>query len=114
MRVVITGGRDYKDRDFVYSALDNIHKETPITLLIEGGAEGADRFGRMWGKSRGVYVATLWALWDTFGNAAGPLRNQAMIKLLMPEQGVAFPGNNGTANMVEQMNKAGIPVLDLR
>lgn len=37
MIVVVTGGRDFNDRTAVFSALGILHKQFPITELIEGG-----------------------------------------------------------------------------
>lgn len=47
MKVIVCGGRDYKDRLTVFERLDIIHRCTPITLLIEGGA-AARRYSNGW------------------------------------------------------------------
>ncbi len=114
MRCLVSGGRDYKDRGFVFETLDMVHKESKISLLIEGGAAGADKWGREWGFSRGVYVVTCWALWDAFGKKAGPLRNIAMNELLKPEYAVVFPGGTGTNHMASILDEAGLSYLDCR
>ena len=68
--------------------------------------------GRQWAVANGVHYAEVPALWDRYGNKAGTLRNTAML-LLTPEYCIAMPGNTGTANMVRQCKKMGIPVWDL-
>ncbi len=49
------------------------------------------------------------AKWETYGKAAGPIRNREML-LNLPALVVAFPGGKGTADMVRQAERAGIPV----
>jgi hypothetical protein len=36
VRVAVSGGRDYADRERVYDVLDAMHKQEPITLIIQG------------------------------------------------------------------------------
>lgn len=42
MRVLVYGGRYYNDAPRLYQVLDEFHAATPITILIEGEATGAD------------------------------------------------------------------------
>ena len=52
-RILICGGRDYKDWDALYTILDqNIDKSKDI--LIQGGAEGADELAAQWANERWV------------------------------------------------------------
>jgi len=37
-RVLVAGGRKFSDQLRVYHVLDALHKDSPITLIIEGGA----------------------------------------------------------------------------
>ena len=46
MKVLICGGRTFDDRKPLGRALAAIHAETPISLVIVGGAPGADRLGQ--------------------------------------------------------------------
>lgn len=110
MRVLVTGGRHYSDKSRVYSTLDKIHAQTPISCIIEGGATGADRIGRMWALERSVDVLTFPADWKAHGRAAGPIRNQQMIDEGNPDLVVAFPGGAGTANMVGLASGTGVKV----
>lgn len=114
MRLLVTGGRDYTDKWFVFQTLDLIHAKRPITLLIEGGQTGADRLARMWAISRGIPFETVDADWKRYGHAAGPIRNKAMLNDWTPDGVVAFPGDRGTANMRRQAKKAGVIVWDVR
>ena len=109
MRLLVTGGRDYSDFQALRIVLDQIHKEHPVTLLIHGGARGADTLAGRWAESNGVPTAVYRAQWKEHGKAAGPIRNQKMLTDAKPTAYLAFPGGRGTADMVYRCQKAGIP-----
>lgn len=107
MKVLVCGGRDYSDHDAFLKVM-NMLPFRP-SLIIEGGAKGADRMARHWAIQNGVHYATVPALWDAFGRSAGHRRNSAML-MLNPEYCVALPGGNGTADMVRQCIEDNITV----
>lgn len=112
MKLLVCGGRDYHDRDAVFAALDRAHAKRPITMVIHGAASGADRLAGEWADDRGVLSASVKALWDKHGRkAAGPIRNRGMLTLL-PDGVVAFPGGNGTADMIGAARAAGLNVWE--
>ncbi len=110
MKLLVCGGRDYLDAELVGIVLDRIHKETPITLLIQGGAMGADSLARAWARRMGVENRTFEADWNKHGKGAGPIRNLQMLTEGRPDMVVAFPGGRGTTNMVDQAHLAGVIV----
>lgn len=134
MRVLVCGGRDYKDRRHVFDVLDDLDMEVVIDEIIEGGASGADRLARMWAQKRGVPFVTFEAPWDDLDSAgsiaarsktgrvynknAGPIRNRWMLIYRVPEFTeygipdlcVAFPGGGGTRNMMIQALEHGVTV----
>lgn len=110
MRVLVCGGRDYKDRDAVLRALDRVHIDKGITLLIRGGARGADTLAEQWAESLEIDIERYPANWSKDGNAAGPIRNARMLTEGKPDLVVAFPGGRGTADMIRQAEAAGVPV----
>lgn len=110
MKVIVTGGRDYDERAFVYETLDKIHANVGITLLIQGGARGADRLALEWAKSRGIPFLTYEADWDTHGKAAGMIRNRQMLKENTDALVVAFPGGNGTIGCVKEAMRLGMKI----
>lgn len=125
MRLVVTGGRDFNDRDRIFAALDSLHARKPISVLIEGEARGLDRWAKYWAIQRGVEVEPYPAPWDDIDHAdavvrmtrdgrlydanAGPRRNQWMIDLGKPDFCLVFPGGTGTADMRRRLVAAGIP-----
>lgn len=110
MRVLVCGGRDWDDWESVYRELD---KRSP-TMVINGGAMGADQNARMWARDKNVPCVTLEADWTRLGRRAGPIRNQAMLDELRPDLVLAFPGGRGTADMVRRARKAGVEVVEVR
>lgn len=112
MRVLVTGGREYQNAPFVFKILDKIHARRQITLLIEGDADGADRFAREWAKSRGVEPRSCAANWDRYGNHAGRVRNCQMLREEKPDLVVAFRGNKGTRHMCAIARAALVPVFE--
>ena len=113
IKVVVTGGRKFADARLVFRTLDKIHSEKPISLLIEGGALGADRLCRNWAIQNSVPYRTFPPDWDNFKRAAGHIRNQQMIDEGKPDFAVAFPGGPGTRSMISKLKKAKIPTLNL-
>lgn len=116
-RVLVTGGRDFTDGDYVFRQLAILHMRYGFMLLIHGGARGVDTLADVWARGAGVQPCRCDALWPYyrsrgFYQAAGPVRNSAML-LLAPQLEVAFPGGKGTANMIEQATAARLPVMDL-
>lgn len=111
MRVLVCGGRYYDDWTFIVNVLDSVHARQPVTLLIEGGATGADSLARRWAIARGIEVATYRANWDRYEHRAVPIRNSQMLLKGRPELVVAFKGGRGTAHMVTIAAAALVPVL---
>jgi SLOG family YspA-like protein len=115
MRVCVTGGRDFDDGLKLYLALDELHAaKGPITLIIQGGATGADHKAAVWAEVRGIRCQTFPADWTTSGPAAGPIRNREMMPRGNPDIVVAFAGGRGTQNAIDFAKALGIEVLDLR
>lgn len=113
MKVLVCGGRAYEDRDRVFAVLDKLHAEAGVVSIIEGGARGADAYGKEWAFRRGVDCETFKADWENQGSFAGPMRNKRMLAEGQPDLVIAFPGGRGTADMVRKARKAGITVVEI-
>lgn len=109
--IAVTGGRDYQNKSVVFSALDKINAEHKISLLIHGGARGADTLCRDWAVERNIPVELHNAEWDRLGKRAGIIRNQRMLDR-NPDAVVAFPGGRGTGHMVDSAKQQGFEVID--
>lgn len=110
MRVLVCGGRAYRDEASVFYALDRFHQRHPITVLIHGGARGADSLAHAWATSKQVPVEVYPADWKRYGKAAGYRRNTQMLTEGKPRVVIAFPGGRGTADMVKQAAGADVTV----
>lgn len=124
--IVVTGGRDFADRAFVYRSLDRVHAERRIRLLVQGGAPGADKLAKDWAEARGVPCETEQAKWEDvdrpgavvrrrkdgtlYDAAAGGIRNGVMLDKWKPHGVVAFPGGTGTADCCTQAKARGVNV----
>ena len=111
-RILVCGGREYDDRDFVYRILDAVHRKQPISEIIHGACHkgGADILAEDWAKSRQVNYRGIPAKWGKLGKRAGRIRNKEMLDAASPSGVVAFPGGDGTADMVKQARDRGISV----
>ena len=110
MKVLITGSRTYRDWPRLQSVLNELHAKTPITLIIHGGAVGADIMGGNWATANEISSLCVPAKWSQHGGAAGPLRNTEMLGW-KPEYYMAFPTPDsiGTYDMIRKLNDANIP-----
>lgn len=123
MRILVTGGRTFKDMALVDEALcwftslgappGPVPEDKEITV-IEGGATGADALARKVAERLGWKVETFPADWKLYGRAAGPHRNQQMIDEGKPDLVLAFEGGIGTANMTKLALAAGVRVTEVR
>lgn len=94
-RLIVCGGRDYADREYVFTVLDELR---PVEIA-HGGATGADAFALEWARTRNVPYKTYRALWQAEGREAGRNRNRRMFFGFEPNGTVSFPGDDGTADM---------------
>lgn len=111
MKLLVTGGRDFADRAFVFECLDRVDRKHTVMLLVHGACPtGADRWADEWAQARGVTRMPFPAQWKELGDKAGPIRNQRMLDITAPEAAVAFPGGRGTGDMLRRLERAGVPV----
>jgi predicted Rossmann-fold nucleotide-binding protein len=110
---IVCGGRDYADRDALFATLDRLRANYGIAAVAHGGAPGADTLAGQWAKSRGLVCEEFRADWKRQGRAAGPLRNQRMLDDAGARFVVAFPGGDGTADMVRRARAKGLAVVEV-
>jgi hypothetical protein len=115
VRVVVCGGRNFRSPAQVFRALDRLHAEHRFTDLMQGGCPtGVDRFAKEWRQTKPeIQGWTCEADWDRYGRSAGPRRNTRMAEW-KPDLVIAFPGGDGTADMVRKARAAGIPVHEIK
>lgn len=108
MDLIVTGGRNYSDVNHVKRVLDLFD----YSLLVHGGATGADSIGAFHAQTQNIETKAFRALWAKHGAAAGPIRNKEMLTAHPNAVVVAFPGGKGTADCVAQAKKLGMIVLE--
>jgi hypothetical protein len=112
MVVLVCGGRDFSNRKLLVRVLNSLGN---ITMIINGGANGADKLSSWWAKKRGVPFKEFPADWKKHGRAAGPIRNQEMLDSNFTGHNIsmviAFPGGKGTADMIRRAKRAGKTVM---
>ncbi len=113
MRVLVCGGREFANRQMLTAALNRLHQVRGITMIIAGGARGADTMAEWWAKGIGVPCDVYEADWISLGRKAGPIRNQRMLEEGKPDLVMAFPGGRGTADMVRRGKEAGVEVIEV-
>jgi len=110
MRVIVAGGREFKDFRLLFSALNALANEVEITEIVSGTQEGADRLGECWAKLSNIKVEPFEPDWATYGTPAGPIRNKKMAEygdiLVLFWDGVS----TGSKSMFNEMTKLHKPV----
>lgn len=103
MKLAIVGSRTWKDRDLIRRALLEIQP----TIVISGGASGADYIAHLEADRLHIPVVVYKAEWARFGKSAGAKRNQTIVnecdKLIAFWDGVS----KGTAISIQMAKCAG-------
>ena len=108
MRVIVAGSRG-ATKDAVLEALRQA--SVYISVVICGGARGADQHGADLAREKGIPVEYYHADWDTYGKAAGYIRNRKMAEVADALIAVWDGQSRGTKNMIEEATKKGLPVF---
>lgn len=112
MIILVTSGRAFDDRERVFASLDDLSediKPDTIEAVIHGNTQGAPKIADAWCLSRGVQPVRCPALFQKIPDAEH-YRNVIMAKLL-PDLVVAFPGEDGTFDMIEVARENNIEVI---
>lgn len=129
-RVLVCGGRDFSDVARASMVLNHYWNEcNGFEVLIHGAAPGADTLAAEWAKMVGVETLAFPAQWTDlttqpcvtrrradgtpYNVLAGSIRNTRMLREGKPTLVIAFPGGNGTADMVRKSHMAKVPVLEI-
>lgn len=111
-KVAMVGSRGWTDRQMIE---DVIWRLPPETVIISGGARGADKlveqgFNVRWMHRHDVTLRVFEPNWDQYGKSAGFRRNAEMVDAC--DRVIAFwdGKSKGTAHTIELARKAGKPV----
>lgn len=125
MKVIIAGGRDFRDRILMSKKLDTILSTVTDGIEVVSGGQvttdfdtrekyGADYLGEQWAEFHGYVVTRFPADWKTHGKSAGPKRNKQMAEYA--DALIAFwdSKSRGTKNMIDLATEKGLKVRVVR
>ena len=114
MKVIIAGGRNFRDYDKLRESCDNILVNQKEIEIVSGTAAGADTLGERYAQEKGYEVKKFPAQWDLYGKSAGYKRNQQMAEYA--DGLIAFwdGKSRGTKHMIDIANKMGLKVRVIR
>lgn len=110
IKVIIAGGRDFKDYDLLKEKLDYYLSNLENIIIVSGGASGADSLGERYAKEKGYSLVTFQADWNKYGKSAGPIRNRQMANYA--DHLVAFwdGKSRGTLNMINTAKELALKI----
>ena len=75
MKIAVIGSRNFNDYELVKTTLSTLN----ITLLVSGGAKGADSLGERYATENNIETLIFKPDWEKHGKAAGMIRNTDII-----------------------------------
>ncbi len=111
MKVIIAGGREFKDYDLLVKKCDIILSKATDIEIVCGKAPGADTLGENYGKSKGYPIKEFPADWNgKYKKAAGFMRNKEMA--MYADCLIAFwdGKSKGTNHMIDLAHKLNLKV----
>lgn len=83
IKIVVAGCRNYTNYEEAKEFISNILIEFPEDtdfIIFSGKSRGADKLGELYANEMNYKIKFFPALWDKYGRAAGPKRNEEMAK----------------------------------
>ena len=113
MKVIVAGGRDFKNYKLLKCTLDNFQQEYGnITEVISGTAIGVDKLGEQYANENKIPIKRFVPDWEGLGKKAGHVRNRKMGDYAKEHNGmlVAFwdKQSRGTKGMIDYATKIGL------
>lgn len=108
MKIAIIGSRNFNGYKLVTEVL--LPYKSKISLIVSGGAKGADSLGEKWAIENNIQTLIFPADWDKHGKRAGFIRNEDIIKNC--EGVIAFwdGQSKGTGHSISLAHKYNKPV----
>jgi len=106
MKVAIIGSREFYDYDLLCKSLE--HVKDKITLIISGGARGADSLAERFALENNIPTRIFKPDWDRLGKRAGFMRNKDIVSnadvIIAFWNGVS-PGTASSIDLAEEYEK---------
>lgn len=105
MKLAVVGSRTFCDELKLERVLESYRDR--VTLLVSGGAKGADSLAESWAVRNGIPTRVFKPDWQKYGRAAGMIRNRDIIENC--DECVAFwdGKSKGTQNSIFICEKLG-------
>lgn len=102
MKVAVTGSRDFNDYETLKENISNIKN---ISLIISGGAKGADSLAEQYALENSIDTLIIKPDWKRFNRGAGLIRNKQIVD--SSDMVIAFwdAESKGTAHVIEYAKK---------
>ncbi len=111
-RLIVCGGKDFRDYEFLSEKLDDLISRYEYVELVSGHAKGADTLAEIYANNNMIPIKVFPASWELYGKAAGPIRNREMLtyaREAYPAVAAFWDGKSrGTGNMLKQAKAAGV------
>lgn len=101
MNVAVIGSRSFKNFELLKNTLSKIE----ISLIISGGADGADSLAERYAREQSIPTKIFLPDWKKYGKSAGMIRNTDIIN--EADIVVAFwdKSSKGTKDSIDKANK---------
>jgi hypothetical protein len=108
--VAIVGSRDFSDLELVRKYVANLAYHDDRAIIVTGGARGVDTAAQATALEYSLTVQVIKPDWERYGKAAGPIRNEQIVKV--SDEVVAFwdGKSRGTKSTIELTRKARKPL----
>lgn len=82
MKIAVVGGRDFTDRERLFTELDRARKLWGDFVVVSGGARGADQFAEGWAHARMLETEVYLPDYTKYSGYAAPLiRNETIAQV---------------------------------
>lgn len=105
--LLVCGGRRYGDGDRVRAVLDRTAERVEILAVRHGGSFGAEKLAEKWALENAYEVQIYKNPQTRIDAHVEGLGASSVVAV------VAFPGGEGTADMVRRAHAAGLPVWEV-
>ena len=105
MNISIIGSRSFNDYALLKETIDKEFENKEISLIVSGGAKGADSLGEKYAINNGIAVKIFLPDWKKYGRGAGFVRNKTIVE--NSDVVVAFWNgvSKGTKNSIDVAKK---------
>lgn len=110
LRVLVTGGVAFTDRERVFAVMDRFRDRFGVALVIHREAPGVAKLAGEWAEAREVPCSTF-ALRPGAAENAEAECNWRMLRMVKAERVIVFPGETGT--LAEQARGLGVEVIEI-